>query len=80
MVRDLEKLSKDYAGRSRRLELKLSKSFFSKVIRPKSDKMKYVGMMDMNVPVPMVWIHLYDGTLVDGIRVIFKKKKILPRL
>jgi 4-hydroxy 2-oxovalerate aldolase len=48
----------------------------SNVIQPKSDKMKYVGMVDMSAPVPMERITPCDGTSVDGIRVIFKKEKI----
>lgn len=48
----------------------------SNVLQPKSDKMKYVGMVDMSAPVPMERISPCDGTSVDGIRVIFKKEKI----
>lgn len=38
--------------------------------------MKYVGMVDMNAPVAKEKIAPYDGTSIDGIRVIFKKDKI----
>lgn len=48
----------------------------SNVIQPKSGTMKYVGMVDMSVPIPMERIIPCDGTSVDGIRVIFKKEKI----
>lgn len=48
----------------------------SKVIQPKSTKMKYVGMVDMSAPIPMERIPRCDGTSIDGIRVIFKKEKI----
>ncbi|MGN0470464.1 MAG: aldolase catalytic domain-containing protein [Acutalibacteraceae bacterium] len=46
------------------------------MIYPKSDKMKYVGMLDMSDPIPLDRLVPYDGTSVDGIRVIFKKDKI----
>lgn len=49
---------------------------FKQVISPKSSKMKYVGMVDMNAPVAKEKIAPYDGTSIDGIRVIFKKDKI----
>lgn len=48
----------------------------SDVIHPKSEKMKYVGMLDMSDPVPLERICPYNGSSVDGIRVIFKKEKI----
>lgn len=48
----------------------------SNVLQPKSDKMKYVRMVDMSAPIPMERISPCDGTSVDGIRVIFKKEKI----
>nr|MCR4625577.1 aldolase catalytic domain-containing protein [Lachnospiraceae bacterium] len=46
------------------------------MIQPKSADMKYVGMLDMSAPVPVDRLVPYDGTSVDGIRVIFKKDKI----
>lgn len=46
------------------------------VIKPKSPKLRYVGMIDMSKPVPLDRIIPYDGKSVDGIRVIFKKDKI----
>ncbi len=46
------------------------------MIQPKSESMKYVGMLDMSAPIPLDRIVPYDGTSVDGIRVIFKKDKI----
>ena len=49
---------------------------FSNVIHPKSKTMKYVGMVDMSAPIPLDRITPYDGTSIDGIRVIFKKEKI----
>lgn len=49
---------------------------FISVIQPKSDKMKYVAMLDMSAPVPLESIVPYDGKSVDGIRVIFKKDKL----
>ena len=48
----------------------------SKLIAPKSSKLKYVVMLDMSAPVPLDRIPPYDGTSIDGIRVIFKKEKI----
>lgn len=48
----------------------------SNVIQPKSKTMKYVGMVDMNAPIPMERITPHDGISIDGIRVIFKKEKI----
>lgn len=49
---------------------------FKKVITPKSDTMKYVGMVDMSAPISKDKIAPCDGTSIDGIRVIFKKNKI----
>lgn len=46
------------------------------VISPKSETMKYVGMIDMSDPVPKDRIAKCDGSSLDGIRVIFKKDKI----
>ena len=46
------------------------------IIAPKSESMKYVAMLDMSAPIPLERITPYDGTSVDGIRVIFKKDKI----
>lgn len=48
----------------------------SRVIQPKDPGLKYVGMVDMSSPVALDKIPLYDGTSIDGIRVIFKKEKI----
>ena len=47
----------------------------SKMIQPKSSDMKYVGMLDMSAPIPLDRIVPYDGSSIDGIRVIFKKDK-----
>ena len=46
------------------------------MIYPKSDKMKYVLMLDMSDPVPLDRLVPCDGTSADGIRVIFKKDRI----
>lgn len=46
------------------------------MIEPKSSHMKYVAMIDMSAPVPLDRIIPYDGTSIDGIRIIFKKDKI----
>ncbi|MBO6205827.1 MAG: aldolase catalytic domain-containing protein [Lachnospiraceae bacterium] len=46
------------------------------IIQPKAAHMKYVGMIDMSAPIPLERIVPYDGTSIDGIRVIFKKDKI----
>lgn len=46
------------------------------MIQPKAPHLKYVGMLDMSAPIPLDRIVPYDGTSVDGIRVIFKKDKI----
>lgn len=48
----------------------------SPVIQPKAPGLKYVGMLDMSAPVPLERIPPYDGSSIDGIRVIFKKEKI----
>lgn len=48
----------------------------SNIIRPKSHTMKYVGMIDMNAPIPLERITPYDNSSIDGIRIIFKKDKI----
>lgn len=48
----------------------------SNVIQPKAKNLLYVGMIDMNKPIPIERIRPYDGKSVDGIRVIFKKDKI----
>jgi len=49
---------------------------FKEIIGEKKDGMKYVGMLDMSKPIPLDRIVPYDGTSIDGIRVIFKKNKI----
>ena len=46
------------------------------MIQPKATHMKYVGMIDMSAAIPLERLVPYDGTSVDGIRVIFKKDKI----
>ena len=46
------------------------------MIQPKADNLKYVGMLDMSFPIPLERLVPYDGSSVDGIRVIFKKDKI----
>ncbi len=48
----------------------------SKMISPKIPHMLYVGMIDMGDVVPISKICPYDGTSIDGIRIIFKKSKI----
>ena len=48
----------------------------AQVISPKAPHLKYVGMLDMSAPVPLERIPRYDGTSIDGIRVIFKKDKM----
>ena len=50
---------------------------FKNVITPKNNDMKYVGMLDMSNPIPVERIKPYDGTSIDGIRVIFKKNRII---
>ena len=49
---------------------------YKDVITPKNPNMKYVAMLDMSNPIPLELIPKYDGTSVDGIRVIFKKDKL----
>lgn len=49
---------------------------FSQVIQPKNDILMYIGMLDMSAPVSLESLPVYDGTSIDGIRVIFKKDKI----
>ncbi len=46
------------------------------VIQPKSERLLYVGMLDMSAPVPLERIARCDGSSIDGIRVIFKKEKM----
>ena len=46
------------------------------ILPNKKDGITYVGMLDMSAPVPIERITPYDGTSIDGIRVIFKKDKI----
>jgi len=48
---------------------------FKTVLINKKPDVTYVGMIDMNHPVPLDRIPKYDGTSIDGIRVIFKKHK-----
>lgn len=48
----------------------------SHAIQPKASSLKYVGMLDMSAPVPVERIPPYDGSSIDGIRVIFKKEKL----
>lgn len=48
----------------------------SALIQPKNDKMMYVGMLDMSAPIPLERLTPYDGSSIDGIRVIFKKDKM----
>lgn len=48
----------------------------SEMIQPKAKTMTYVGMLDMSAPIPMDRLVPYDGTSIDGIRVIFKKDKM----
>ncbi len=45
------------------------------VLLHKNPNVSYVCMLDMSSPVPLERIVPYDGTSVDGIRVIFKKNK-----
>ena len=49
---------------------------FKNVIVDKKPNVMYVGMIDMGAPIPLDTISPYDGTSVDGLRVIFKKSKI----
>ncbi len=49
---------------------------FKNVIGEKKADVMYVGMIDMGAPVSLDDITPYDGTSVDGLRVIFKKSKI----
>ena len=48
----------------------------SNIINPKSNNTLYVGMIDMSDPIPIERITPYDGSSLDGIRVIFKKDKM----
>lgn len=47
----------------------------SEYIAPKNPDLCYVGMIDMNSPIPIERIPPYSGLSVDAIRVIFKKDK-----
>lgn len=46
------------------------------IIEPKNENLMYVAMLDMSNPVPLERLTPYDGSSIDGIRVIFKKEKI----
>lgn len=48
---------------------------FAYVIQNKKPDVMYVGMIDMSNPIPVDRIGEYDGSSIDGIRVIFKKNK-----
>lgn len=48
---------------------------FKSVIQPKASGLMYFGMVDMSAPVPLERINNYDGSSIDGIRVIFKKDR-----
>lgn len=48
----------------------------AEMIQPKASDMLYVGMLDMSAPIPIERLKPYDGSSLDGIRVIFKKEKI----
>jgi 4-hydroxy 2-oxovalerate aldolase len=48
----------------------------SEMISPKDPNMMYVGMIDLGDVVPIENICPYDGSSVDGLRIIFKKGKI----
>lgn len=48
----------------------------SAVISPKSPGLTYVGMIDMNEPLPLERLTPYDGSSVDMLRIIFKKDKL----
>lgn len=45
-------------------------------IGKKESSIMYVGMIDMNDPVPIDCLNYYDGSSLDGVRVIFKKEKL----
>ncbi len=49
---------------------------FKNVIEQKKSDILYVGMIDMGNAIPLEDITPYDGTSVDGLRVIFKKTKM----
>lgn len=49
---------------------------FQNVLASKNAGIKYVGMLDMNAPVPVERLTPYDEKSIDGIRVIFKRNKI----
>ena len=53
---------------------------FKNVIENKVPGVMYVGMIDMNNPVPIEKISPYDGLSIDAIRVIFKKNRITEAL
>lgn len=48
----------------------------SEIIYPKKKNIKYVAMIDINDKIPIEQIKKYDGSSIDGIRLIFKKNKI----
>lgn len=45
-------------------------------IAPKSQSLRYVGMLDMSNPIPLERLRPCDARSLDGIRVIFKKDKL----
>lgn len=49
---------------------------FKRILKNKRNNVVYLGMIDMQAPVPIERITPYDGDSIDGIRVIFKKDKL----
>lgn len=48
----------------------------SALIAPKNINTTYVGMLDLSAPVPLEKLCSFNGSSVDGLRVIFKKNSI----
>ena len=46
------------------------------VLLRKESQITYVAMLDMSAPIPLERITPFDGSSIDGIRVIFKKNRI----
>lgn len=49
---------------------------FKNVLDEKKKDVCYLGMVDMSDPIPIDRISPYDGSSIDGIRIIFKKNRL----
>lgn len=83
-VRKIEMTGIEFSeiGFLKNIEYTKDKTLFSsidqigEIICPKKENIKYVAMIDINDKIPIEQIKKYDGSSIDGIRLIFKKNKI----